>query len=229
MSQKQWNAVDEFICEHFVDEDTVLSSALNASAEAGLPAIQVSPNQGKLLQLLVQTLSATRVLELGTLGGYSTLWMARALPSDGRLITLEAEPQHAAVAQANFDRAGLADRIDLRIGPALETLPQIAAEGTGPFEFAFIDADKVNTAAYFDWAVRLTRPNGLIVVDNVVRKGAVVDSESQDASVIGVREFYQSAHSDPRITLTAIQTVGAKGYDGFAVARVNTAADGAGE
>jgi predicted O-methyltransferase YrrM len=215
-----WTAVDHFISDHFAPADDVLSAALSDSEAAGLPAIQVTANQGKFLHLLAQLSGARRVLEFGTLGGYSTIWLARALPADGRLITLEYDPQHAAVAARNIARAGLSDRVEIRVGPALDTLPKLDAEAQPPFDLIFIDADKTNTAAYFDWAVRLARPGSVIVVDNVVRKGAVIEPHTADASAQGVRRFYESARRDPRVDLTALQTVGAKGYDGFALARV---------
>ena len=222
MTPEHWTAVDQFICDHFVPGDDVLDAVLSSGVEAGLPSIQVSPNQGKLLQILVETLGAQRVLELGTLAGYRSIWMARALLPGGKLITLEAEPKHAEVARMNFAQAGLEKVIELRVGPALETLPQLAAEHASPFDLTFIDADKQHTAEYFDWAVRLSRPGGLIVVDNVVRKGAVLDVDSHDESVLGVQRFYEVARHDSRVMLTVMQTVGSKGYDGFALARVMT-------
>jgi predicted O-methyltransferase YrrM len=221
MSQEQWSAVDRFIAEMIVPADPALDAALADSAAAGLPSISVSPNQGKLLHLLARVQGARHILEIGTLGGYSTIWLARALPEGGRLITLEAEPKHAEVARANIARAGLANRVDLRLGLALETLPQLASEGLGPFDLVFIDADKPSTPEYFAWALRLTRQGSLIIVDNVVRKGAVVDENSDDPSVQGVRRFYEMLAAEPRVSATAIQTVGSKGYDGFAMALVN--------
>lgn len=220
MSQEQWSAVDRYIAERLVPSDPALEAALAASEAAGLPAISVAANQGKLLQLLAQAIGARTILEIGTLGGYSTIWLARALASGGRLITLEANPAFAEVARANIARAGLADRVELRLGPALETLPQIAAEGLGPFDLTFIDADKENNAAYFRWALKLSRAGSLIVVDNVVREGAVIDAGRQDAHIQGVRDFYAAAGAEPRVSMTALQTVGAKGYDGFAIGLV---------
>ncbi len=220
MSEKLWSDVDRFIAEHFVPPDDALDAALRESAASGLPAIHVSPNQGKLLQLIVQITGARSVLEIGTLGGYSTIWMARALPADGRLITLEFDPGHAAVARKNLARAGLEKQVDLRLGPALESLPRIAEERRGPFDIVFIDADKQSTPEYFDWALRLTRPGSVILVDNVVRKGAILDAASADASIQGVRRFYENAARESRVSITALQTVGSKGYDGFALARV---------
>jgi predicted O-methyltransferase YrrM len=220
MSEEQWTAVDGYITGLVVPADPALEAALADSTAAGLPAISVSPNQGKFLHLLARSLGARSILEVGTLGGYSTIWLARALPDGGRLITLESEPKHAEIARANTARAGLADRVEVRLGPALETLPRLVEEGTGPFDFVFIDADKVNTAEYFSWALRLTRRGGLILVDNVVRKGAVVDAESADPNVQGVRRFYEMLAAEPRVSATALQTVGSKGYDGFALALV---------
>ncbi|HVK11483.1 MAG TPA: O-methyltransferase [Gemmataceae bacterium] len=216
MSEDLWAAVDAFITGHLVPADPALDEALARSAAAGLPAIHVAPNQGKFLQLLARVRGAKAILEVGTLGGYSTIWLARALPPGGRLVTLEADPGHAAVARENIARAGLAAVVELREGRALDTLPQLA----GPFDFTFIDADKPTTAEYFAWAVRLSRPGGVIVVDNVVRKGAVADPASADASVRGVRRFYEALAAEPRVTATAVQTVGSKGYDGFALAVV---------
>jgi predicted O-methyltransferase YrrM len=220
MSEEQWSAVDRFITDLLVSPDPALDAALADIETAGLPAISVSPNQGKLLQLLARAQGARSILEIGTLGGYSTIWLARALAAGGRLITLESDPKHAEIARSNLSRAGLDGIVELRLGMALETLPQIAAEGIGPFDFVFIDADKVNTPEYFAWSLKLTRRGGLIVVDNVVRKGAVIDSKSEDPSVQGVRRFYEMLAAEPRVHATAVQTVGSKGYDGFAVALV---------
>lgn len=198
----------------------MLDEALRASAAAGLPAIQVSPLQGKLLWLLARSLRARAILEIGTLGGYSTIWLARALPDGGRLITLEADPRHAQVARANIERAGLADVVDLRLGQALETLPRLAPEGHGPFDLVFIDADKANIPDYFAWAVKLSRRGSLILVDNVVRHGAVVDGGSGDPDVRGVRRFFEAVAAEPRASAVALQTVGRKGHDGLAVVLV---------
>jgi predicted O-methyltransferase YrrM len=220
MSEAQWSAVDRFITDLLVFPDPALDAALADIDAAGLPAISVSPNQGKLLNLLARAQGACSILEIGTLGGYSTIWLARALPEGGRLITLESDPKHAGIARSNLSRAGLEGIVELRLGRALETLPQIAAEGVGPFDFVFIDADKVNTPEYFAWSLKLTRVGGMIVVDNVVRKGAVIDSSSVDPSVQGVRRFYEILAVEPRVSATAVQTVGSKGYDGFAVALV---------
>ena len=220
MNPEQWTAVDRYLTDLLVPADPVLDAALEASQAAGLPAINVAPNQGKLLQLFAQMQGARAILEVGTLGGYSTIWLARALPPEGRLITLEVDAKHAEVAQANFWRAGLAGVIDLRLGRAIATLPQLAAEGAGPFDLIFIDADKAGIPEYFDWAVRLSRPGTAIVVDNVVRKGAVIDAASTDAAVIGVRRFNEQLAKDTRVSATTLQTVGSKGYDGFTLALV---------
>ena len=211
-----WTRVDEYLSATLVPADAALSAALAASEAAGLPAIQVAPNQGRLLELLARSLRARAILELGTLGGYSTLWLARGLAPGGRIVTLEAEPRHAAVAQATFARAGVAERITLRLGPALETLPQLAAEGAGPFDLVFIDADKPNMPDYFRWALRLAHPGTVIVADNVVREGQVANADSVDPSVQGVRRMNEVIAAEPRVSATAIQTVGSKGYDGFA-------------
>jgi predicted O-methyltransferase YrrM len=218
---EQWSAVDRYISDLLLPVDPALDAALAASAAAGLPAINVSPNQGKLLHLLARAQHARTILEIGTLGGYSTIWLARALAEGGRLITLEAEPRHAEVARSNIARANLTDVVDIRLGKALEILPELVSEGLGPFDFVFIDADKENTALYFDWSLKLTRPGSIIIVDNVVRKGAVVNADSDDANVQGVRRFYEKLAAEPRVSATAIQTVGSKGYDGFAIALVN--------
>lgn len=218
--QEPWTAVDEYVGEALLPPDSVLEAALEASAAAGLPLIQVSPCQGKLLHLLARIHGARKILEVGTLGGYSTIWLARALPPGGRLITLEIDPEHAKVALVNIARAGLQDVVDLRIGPALETLPGLAAEGKGPFDLIFIDADKPRTSEYFDWALKLSRRNSLIIVDNVIRKGAVLDPGNTDPAVQGMRRFLLALGTESRVTATAIQTVGSKGYDGFAMALV---------
>ncbi len=218
--EQQWSAVDRFFAELLTDPDPALDAALAASAAAGLPQINVSPNQGKFLHLLVRAMGARTILEIGTLGGFSTIWLARALPAGGRLISLEADARHAQIATANIARAGLADIVEIRLGKALDTLPQLAAEAHEPFDFVFIDADKPNNAAYFDWALQLSRPGSVIVVDNVVQGGDVVDANSEDRSVQGVRRFNERLAAEPRVLATAIQTVGAKGYDGFAMAFV---------
>ncbi|MHC5742806.1 MAG: O-methyltransferase [Nostoc sp.] len=220
MTQEQWTAVDRYFTDLLVPSDPALDTALQPSVAAGLPPHNVSPNQGKLLLLLAQIQGAQSILEIGTLGGYSTIWLARALPSDGRLITLEADPKHAEIARANIAHAGLSDVVDLRLGKALSTLPQIAAEGHGPFDLIFIDADKPSNPEYFAWALKLSRRGSLIIADNVVRNGAVIDANSNDPSVQGVRRFNELLASEPRVSATAIQTVGSKGYDGFAIAIV---------
>jgi predicted O-methyltransferase YrrM len=218
MNQEQWSRVDQYFVDLLVHPDPMFEAALKASDAAGLPQIQVAPNQGKFLMLLAQAQGARRILEIGTLGGYSTIWLARALPSDGRLVTLEAVPTHATVARNNIERAGFAKVAEVRLGRALETLPQLAAEGLGPFDFIFLDADKRTYPEYLEWCIKLSRRGTMIVADNVVRDGAVVDSASRDADVRGVRRFLERLSTDPRVSATAIQTVGSKGYDGIALA-----------
>jgi caffeoyl-CoA O-methyltransferase len=220
MSEQQWGAVDGYLSGLLVPSDAALEGALQATTDAGMPMINVAPNQGKLLHILALTAGARAILEIGTLAGYSTIWLARALPAGGRLITLEVDPKHAEVARANLARAGLGDTVEVRVGPALDTLPQVAAEAIGPFDMVFIDADKINTLAYFEWALKLTRPGSLIIVDNVVRGGAVFDANSADESVQGVRRFLARLADEPRVNATAIQMVGSKGYDGMAIALV---------
>jgi predicted O-methyltransferase YrrM len=216
-----WVDVDRYYADALARPDDALQAALAASEAAGLPAISVSACQGRMLQLLAQMQHARHILEVGTLGGYSAIWLARALSQGGRLVTLEASPLHADVARANIARAGLADVVDVRVGPALETLPALAAEGPPPFDFTFIDADKANNPEYFAWALKLSRPGSAIVVDNVVRDGAVLDAASKDAGVRGVRRLTALIAATPNVTATAVQTVGAKGYDGFILARVH--------
>jgi predicted O-methyltransferase YrrM len=220
MSQEQWAAVDDYLTGLLAPPDPVLEAVLQASAEVGLPPIQVAANQGKLLQLLARLQGGRTILEIGTLGGYSTIWLARALPAGGRLITLEADPAHAEVARANLARAGLTDVVDLRLGQALETLPHLAAEGHGPFDLIFIDADKASTPDYFVWALQHSRRGSLIVVDNVVRNGGLIDAGHANPDIQGVRRFLAMLAAEPRVSATAIQTVGSKGYDGFAIALV---------
>ncbi|HEX2096973.1 MAG TPA: O-methyltransferase [Solirubrobacterales bacterium] len=220
MTENLWSDVDAFVSGLLAPHDEVLEAALKASVEAGLPAIQVSPPQGKLLQLLVRTIGARTVLEFGTLGGYSTIWLARGLPADGRLITLEADPAYAEVARRTLSAADLDDRVEIRVGAALDVLPQLAAEEFGPLDFTFIDADKANTPAYFEWALERTRPGGLIVADNVVRDGTLVDVDSVDPKAEAQRRLHEMISVDPRVEATTIQTVGAKGYDGFTLALV---------
>ena len=220
MSQELWTAVDRYFTDLFVPPDPALDAALASSTAAGLPPINVAPNQGKLLLLLARIQGARTILEIGTLGGYSTIWLARALPAGGRLITLEADPRHADIARANIARAGLADVVELRLGLALETLAGLAAEGRGPFDLVFIDADKSNSAEYFAWALALSRRGSVIIADNVVRDGALIDAASRDPSVQGVRRFTERLAAEKRVSATVIQTVGSKGYDGFAIALV---------
>ncbi|MFD5587625.1 MULTISPECIES: O-methyltransferase [unclassified Streptomyces] len=215
-----WDDVDDYFSTHLAPEDDVLLAALRDSEAAQLPRISVTPTQGKLLQLLAQIHGARTVLEIGTLAGYSTIWLARALPADGRLISLEYSPKHAEVAARNIARAGFDKLVEVRIGPALETLPQLADENPPPFDLVFIDADKANNAHYVEWALRLTSAGSLIVVDNVVRGGRVADAGSDDPDVRGTRAALELIGSHPRLSGTAIQTVGSKGYDGFALARV---------
>ena len=220
MTLEQWTAVDEYITDLFVPFDHALDAALQASIEAGLPPHNVTPSQGKLLAILAQAIGTRSILEIGTLGGYSTIWLARSLPPGGKLITLEANPKHAEVARKNISHAGLADVVEVRVGQALDTLPQLAAESPELFDLVFIDADKSNNTAYFEWALKLTRSGSLIIADNVVRDGAVIDPNSSDKSVQGVQEFNALLAADSRVNATVIQTVGSKGYDGFAIALV---------
>jgi predicted O-methyltransferase YrrM len=220
MDQEKWTTVDQYIADLLLENDPVLEGALEDSAAAGLPAIQVSPTQGKLLQLLTSMRGARNILEIGTLGGYSTIWLARGLPADGRLITLEVDPKHAEVARANISRAGFSGIVAVRVGRAVDTLPLLAAEARGPFDLIFIDADKQSYAEYFTWALKLSRRGTVIIADNVVRKGAVADPESSDPGVQGVRRMYELVAKDPRVDATAVQTVGSKGYDGFMIAIV---------
>jgi predicted O-methyltransferase YrrM len=220
MSQEQWSAVDKYITDRLAPPDEILDGAQKASAEAGLPSISVAPNQGKMLSLYARMIGARRILEIGTLGGYSTIWLGWALPLGGRIVTLEADPKHAAVARANIANAGLADAVEVRVGKALELLPKLEAENPGAFDLFFIDADKANIPAYFEWALKLSRPGSAIVVDNVVRRGKILEEESEDENVRGVRRFYDLLASETRVSATAIQTVGVKGYDGFALAVV---------
>lgn len=215
-----WTAVDDYICDRLVQPEAMFAHALAASDAAGLPAINVSPAQGRMLELFARMMGARRILEIGTLGGYSTLWLARALPPDGRVVTLEADPLHARVAQANFDASGLGTHIELRVGRAVETLPGVEADGRGPFDLIFIDADKPSNPEYLAWSLRLCRPGTLIICDNVVRDGKVIGADSADARVQGVRSFFDLVATEPRLCATALQTVGAKGYDGFAMALV---------
>jgi len=223
MDYETFSAVDEFVTANLVEHDEALQGALDAAEAAGLPSIQVSPPQGKLLQILARLQGVRTVLEFGTLGGYSTILLARALPPGGRLITLEANAEYAEVAGASIERAGLADVVELRIGPALETLPALEEEGVGPFDLTFIDADKVNTPNYFAWALDHSRPGSLIIADNVVRNGSLGDAHDADPATKAQRALHETLASEPRLTATTIQTVGGKGYDGFTIALVEGA------
>ena len=220
MPQEQWTAVDSYIADLFLKGDPLLEGALRDSAAAGLPPIHVSPSQGRLLQLLVSIRGARNVLEIGTLGGYSTIWLARGLPADGRLVTLEYEPKHAEVACSNIERAGFSGVVDVRIGNALEILPNLAAEDRDPFDLIFIDADKPAYPDYFSWAMKLSRQGTVIIADNVVRNGSVADPATTDPLVRGIRRMNELVASEPRVSATTIQTVGAKGYDGLMIAVV---------
>ncbi|EJO60987.1 O-methyltransferase [Burkholderia multivorans] len=220
MDQDQWNRVDAYFSATLVPSDDVLDAALAASEAAGLPAINVAPNQGKLLQLLATIRGARRILEVGTLGGYSTIWLARALPPGGRLVTLELNPAHAAVATQNIARAGFADVVSVVVGSAKDSLARLIAGGEAPFDFIFIDADKDNNRAYLDAALKLSRPGTVIVVDNVVRRGRVADPDNRDPDVVGVREGFARIVAEPKLTTTAVQTVGQKGWDGFSISIV---------
>ena len=212
--------MDEYLCDKILADDAALDAVLKDSDKAGLPAIAVTPAQGKFLQMLTEMIRARSILEIGTLGGYSTIWFARALPADGHIITLEVDPVHAEVARKNFARAGLQKMIELRLGNALDTLPLLIEGQAGPFDLIFIDADKTNIPAYFDCALKLSKPGTVIIVDNVVRDGEVVNAKSEDPSVQGVRRFLHLLGREKRVTATALQTVGSKGHDGFAIARV---------
>ena len=220
MTEALWTAVDHYINAKLVPSDAALDAAIEASNAAGLPPINVTPSQGKLLYLIARIQGARRILEVGTLGGYSTIWLARALPEAGRLITIEAEPRHAEVAQANIARAGLSGVVDLRVGRALEALPRIAAEDGGAFDLTFIDADKQSIPEYFSFALKLSRRGSVIIVDNVVRDGKVIEAESRDPDIQGIRRFNEMLAEEPRVSATALQTVGAKGYDGVTIALV---------
>lgn len=217
MKKEQWIAVDRYFEDLFVSLDPVLDAVLEASADAGLPPHHVAPNQGKFLAILAQLIGARTILEIGTLGGYSTIWLARTMPEGGKVVTLESNQKHADIARANFALADLNNVVDLRFGPAIDTLSVLVAEEHPPFDMVFIDADKPNNALYLEWALKLTHPGSLIVCDNVVRDGKVIDSESNDLNVRGIRHFNELLSTDPRVSATAIQTVGSKGYDGFAI------------
>jgi predicted O-methyltransferase YrrM len=220
-SEPLWDRVDDYLTGTFVPHEEAFAAALADSEKAGLPTIQVSPPQGRLLELLARALRARLILEIGTLGGYSTLWLARGLAPGGRIVTLEVDPKHADVARRNFERAGRSGAIELRLGAALETLPRMVEERAGPFDLVFVDADKPSLPDYFSWSLQLSRPGTLIVIDNVVREGDVVDATSADASVQGVRRMNERIAAEPRVTATTLQTVGGKGYDGLAFVLVD--------
>src|ERR1700760_1350610 len=217
-----WAAVDEYFAKELIAPDAALEQALADSVAAGLPMIAVSPLEGKQLLVLAQMQNSKKILEIETLGGYSTIWLARALPEDGRLVTCEFSPKHADVAKANIARAGVSHKVEIRVGPALDTLPLLAAEKRGPFDFIFVDADKKNNPGYFEWALKLSRPGTVILVDNTVRDGAVADSKNTDPDITGTRRMHEMIGAESRVTATAIQTVGAKGYPGFTLIRVNS-------
>ena len=219
--ERTWSAVDEYVEQRLLDDDPALEQALRDAAEAQLPMIAVTPSQGKQLQLLARAIGARRILEIGTLGGYSAIWLARALVPGGRLVTLEVDERSAETADASIARAGLSDVVEIRLGAALDTLPVLAAENPEPFDFVFIDADKRHTPDYFEWALQLTRPGALIVADNVIRFGALVDPADESPDVLGNRRLHEMLAGDRRVSATTIQTVGAKGYDGFTLALVN--------
>jgi len=220
MSNDEWRNVDDYIVTKLINSREAQSQTLAANAAAALPAIDVSPAQGKMLHLLARALKPRRILEIGTLGGYSTIWLARALEPGGRVVSIEYDARHARVAQDNIAREGVAAAVDLRIGAALDILPELELEGAGPFDLSFIDADKANNANYFHWALKLSRPGALIIVDNVVREGAVADAATQDATAQGARALFDAVAAEPRVAATAVQTVGAKGWDGFVLAYV---------
>jgi predicted O-methyltransferase YrrM len=222
MTQEVWEAVDKYFDKMLIPHDSTLDDALAAAAAAKLPAIQVSSVQGKLLQLLARIMGARNILEIGTLGGYSTIWMARALPEGGRIITLEADPKHAEVARKNFARAGVESKVELRLGKALDTLPKVAADGLGPFDMFFIDANKSNMPEYFEWSLKLARTGSVIIADNVVREGAVLDAKSKDDDIQGIRRFLEMVGKEKRVSGTAQQTVSTKNYDGFALVLVTS-------
>ena len=221
MDKELWTNVDNYLVSILVPSDSALDAALADSTAAGLPQINVAPNQGKLLELIAKIRGARRILEIGALGGYSTIWLARSLPVDGKLISLELEPHHAEVARVNVDRAGIGSLVEIRTGPAADTLRAMIAEGTEPFDFVFIDADKEGYSEYFTLTLQLSRPGTVMVADNVVREGAVIDPHDADEQVIGIRNFLDTVKGDQRVSGTAVQTVGSKGYDGFALLVVN--------
>lgn len=220
-NQELWTAVDNYIADLFIPPDPVLERAIKVSDAVGLPGYNVSPTQGKLLQILAQVQGAQNILEIGTLGGYSTIWLARALPAKGHLLSLEINPKHVKIATDNIKRAGLSSKVKIRLGKALDILPKLVAEGGKPFDFIFIDADKENSPAYFSWTLKLSRPGSLIIIDNVIRHGEIIDAKSEDPSVQGIRRLNQQLAKDSNVNAIEIQMVGCKGYDGFAIVRVN--------
>ena len=221
MTQELWSAVDQYVADTLLKSDDSLESAVKASDEAGLPSIQVSAPQGKFMYLLAKVHGARRILEIGTLGGYSTIWLARALPAGGTLVTMEIDPKHAEVAKANLDRAGVGDKVEVLVGNARDLLPELERRNLAPFDLTFIDADKASIPFYFESALRMSRKGSLILVDNVVREGAVIQADSEDASVQGVRRLNEMLSANSSIEATVLQTVGVKGYDGLAIALVN--------
>jgi predicted O-methyltransferase YrrM len=220
MSQTLWSDVDHYLSSTLIPADPILEAALTANAAAGLPTIDVSPTQGKFLHLLALIQGSKRILEIGTLGGYSTIWLARALPPDGRLITMEFEPKHAEVASKNIARAGLSEIVEIRVGPAADSLAKLHAEGTGPFDLIFIDADKPNNPTYLEWAIKLARKGTIILVDNVIREGKIAEPNNPDPAITGTRTMFDMLATNAHLQATALQTVGSKGYDGFAMAVV---------
>jgi predicted O-methyltransferase YrrM len=218
--QQLWTAIDHYLGDLLAPSDEKLDSAITANHKAGLPAIDVSPLLGKFLHILIQITKAKRVLEIGTLGGYSTIWMARALPRGGRIVSLEFSPRHAEIARGNLQKAGLLNRVDIRVGPALESLPKLKASDAGPFDFIFVDADKENNPKYLQWALKLSRRGTVIVIDNVVRQGGVVEAKSSAPDIVGTRRCLEMMAAEPRLSAVALQTVGVKGLDGFALALV---------
>jgi predicted O-methyltransferase YrrM len=221
MNQEQWTAMDEFLTSQLLPQDAALDAALEASTQAGLPAINVAPNQGKLLNLLAKLRGARRILEVGTLGGYSTIWLARALPADGRLVSLEVDAAHAQVARANVERAGLSKTVSVVLGPAAQTLDRFVADSAEPFDMIFLDADKRSYPEYLRLSLQLSRPGTLIVADNVIRRGQIADHASTDPDVIGLHAFFRQLATNPRLDSTAVQTVGVKGWDGFSMTIVS--------
>jgi len=220
MTEELWKQVDDYINEVAIRQDAPLEAAAASAVAAQLPPVSVTPAYGKLLHLLARMQRATRILEIGTLAGYSTIWLARAVAAGGRVVTIESNPRHADIARANIERAGLGDRVDIRVGTALAVLPELAAENQPPFDFTFIDADRAGLADYFEWSIRLSRSGSVIIVDNVVRKGAVIDPASDNVDVKGIRRFNERLQRDTRVDATMMQTVSGKGHDGFALALV---------